>query len=147
MELDFTASGRAFEYIGVVSSSLVTLHASFVLGFIGGVAALRHYRRGSWADVAYLSFLAGLSSVLILFIVFLGLRLDIAEWPLLFLGAAAAALAWAMSGALPLAIRRTAARLGSTGQHVFFAAAFRVWHPRIPDQLPRELRSLNARQR
>jgi hypothetical protein len=147
MELDLSAFGRALEYLAVVSNSLVTLHASFVLGFIGGVAGLRRYRRGSWDDVAYVSFLAGLSGVLLLFIVFVGLRLEIAVWPLLFLGAAAAALAWATSGALPLPIRRTAARFGSFGQRFLSAAAFRLWHPRIPDQLPRELRSFDARHR
>src|SRR5512140_1527567 len=101
MQLDLTAAGRALEFLGALSNNLITLHASFLLGFIAAVALLRRRRRGSWDDLAYVSFVVGLTAVLFLSIVFLGLTLALAEWPELALGVAAAVLAWAIALGLP----------------------------------------------
>lgn len=147
MELDLAAAGRALDFLGLLGNNLVTLHADFLLGFIVGVAGLRRYRRGAWADIGYVSFLGGLTLVLFLAIAFLGLRLDISEWLLFVAGLMAVALAWTTSGALPISLRRLAHRTGSAAVHAISNVAFRARRPRIPDQLPRELRALDAHHR
>ncbi|HEU5287970.1 MAG TPA: hypothetical protein VFV20_06160 [Candidatus Limnocylindria bacterium] len=145
MELDPAAAGRALDFLGVVANSLVTLHADFLLGFIVGVAGLRRYRRGGWADVGYASFLGGLTAVLLLFIVFVGLRLDVPAWLLFLTGLLAAGLAWLASGAL--ALRVIARRVRAAAARILAGAALRARPPQIPDRLPQELRSLDAHRR
>lgn len=138
VELDLSAAGRALEYLGLVSNSLITLHADFVLAFIVGVVALRRRGAGRWGDAAYASFLLGLTAVLLIGIVFLGLRLSIAGWLVFLAGLAAACLAWTMSGAVPLRRGLRVVRSLVSG------IAFRARRPRVPDRLPRELRSLGS---
>lgn len=145
MELDLAAAGRALEYLGVVSNSLVTLHAAFVLAFIVTVAGLRRYRRGAWRDPAYASFFGGLTLVLLLSIVFAGLRLALSEWALFVLGALSATLAWTISGAVPIPARRVARSARTLVTAPISAAIFRMRRPRIPDQLPQDLRALTHR--
>jgi hypothetical protein len=145
VELDPSAAGRALDFLGVVANNLVTLHADLLLGFIVGVASLRRYRRGGWTDVGYASFLGGLTVVLFLSIVFIGLRLDVSEWLLFLVGVLAAGIAWLASGALP--IRGVARRARATAARVVAHAAFHTRRPRIPDRLPQELRSFDARRR
>lgn len=142
--MDLAAAGRALDFVGVVANNLVTLHAEFVLGFIVGVAGLRRHRRGGWADVGYASFLGGLTAVLFLSIVFIGLRLDVSEWLLFLAGVLAAGLAWLASGAL--AIGSVARRVRGRAARVLARAAF-ARRPQIPDRLPQELRSLDADRR
>ena len=143
MELDFAAAGRALDYLGVVANSLVTLHADFLLAFIVGVIVLRRRRPGRWDDLAYASFVFGLTGVLFLGIVFLGLRLSVAGWLVFIAGLVAACLAWLMSGAVPIPLRRALRLARSTAS----AIAFRAHRPRVPDKLPRELRSLGSYRR
>lgn len=147
MSFDLAAAGRAFDFLGTLSAALVTLHADFVLGFIVGAALLRRYRRGSWDDLSYAGFMAGLTVVLFLGVVFLGLRLSIPEWALFLVGTAAAAFGWVVSGGLPPRARRVVAWPFSAVARAAAVAARRLRRPRVPDRLPPEISSLSARPR
>ncbi|MDE3111594.1 MAG: hypothetical protein KGK34_01475 [Chloroflexota bacterium] len=141
MSLDLTAAGRAFDFLGMLAGGLVTLHADFMLGFIAGAVLLRRYRRGSWDDLAYAGFMAGLTAVLLLGIVFLGLRLDVPDWVLFLVGIGTAALGWILSGGLPQGARNAVAwplvRVRSAAAH----GGQRLRRPRVPDRLPPEIRA------
>lgn len=146
MDMDLGAAGRAFAFLGTVADNLVTLHAGFVLGFITAVAGLRRSRRGKWGDRAYVGFVVGVNGVLLVAIVFLGLRLSVPEWMLFVLGLAAATLAWLLSGGLPSAARRSFARVAATAVVTISSGADRLRRPRVPDRLPPELRALGLRE-
>ncbi|MBU6423555.1 MAG: hypothetical protein KGJ98_03350 [Chloroflexota bacterium] len=141
MSFDLAAAGRAFEFLGMLAAGLVTLHADFVLGFIVGAALLRRYRRGSWDDLAYAGFMAGLTIMLLLGIVFLGLRLDVPGWALFLLGLAASGIGWIASGGPPPRARAALMWPWRACRVAIARSAERLRRPRIPDRLPPDIRS------
>ena len=139
MHVDISEAGRALEYIGIVAGNLVTLHSGFLLGFIVGVVTLRRFGAGSWGNGGYGGFVFGVTAVLLVGIVFLGLRLEISELALFVAGVAGAAIAWILAGGLPSGFRR---RVASTSSGLWLA----LRRPRVPDRLPAELRTLRNRE-